>query len=79
MDKAKIDVISSLPNPSNVREVHSFLGHVGFYRRFIEGFSQIALPLSRLLQKEKAFNFDEDCSMAIKEKPTTTPILQPPN
>ena len=49
VDKAKIDLIMNLPHPINVREVHSFLGHAGFYRRFIKDFSKIALPLSRLL------------------------------
>ncbi|RDY05960.1 Retrovirus-related Pol polyprotein, partial [Mucuna pruriens] len=52
-DKSKIDIITSLPNPAFVREVHSFLGHAGFYRRFIKNFSKIALPLSKLLQKDE--------------------------
>jgi hypothetical protein len=55
VDKSKIDVISSLPYPTCVREVRSFLGHAGFYRRFIQDFSKIALPLSQLLQKEVDF------------------------
>ncbi|RDY06011.1 hypothetical protein CR513_10077, partial [Mucuna pruriens] len=38
VDKAKINIITSLPNPASVREVRSFLGHVGFYRRFIKNF-----------------------------------------
>ncbi|RDY10332.1 Retrovirus-related Pol polyprotein from transposon 17.6, partial [Mucuna pruriens] len=49
VDKSKIDIITSLPNPTSVREVRSFLGHAGFYRRFIKNFSKLALPLSRLL------------------------------
>ncbi|RDX82555.1 Retrovirus-related Pol polyprotein from transposon opus, partial [Mucuna pruriens] len=46
VDKSKIDIITSLPNPASIREVHSFLGHIGFYRRFIKNFSKISLPLS---------------------------------
>ncbi|RDX75984.1 Retrovirus-related Pol polyprotein from transposon 17.6, partial [Mucuna pruriens] len=61
VDKSKIDIITSLPNPTFVREVHSFLGHVGFYRRFIKNFSKIALPFSNLLQKDVDFNFDQPC------------------
>ena len=49
VDPAKVNVISSLPYPSSVREVRSFLGHAGFYRRFIKDFSKVGLPLSRLL------------------------------
>ncbi|RDX81094.1 Retrovirus-related Pol polyprotein from transposon opus, partial [Mucuna pruriens] len=49
VDKSKIDIISSLPNPTFVREVHSFLGHAGFYKRFIKNFNKLALPLSKLL------------------------------
>jgi len=57
VDKAKIDVISSLPYPSCVREVHSFLGHVGFYQRFIKDFLKITAPLCKLLAKEVDFMF----------------------
>ncbi|RDX77741.1 Retrovirus-related Pol polyprotein, partial [Mucuna pruriens] len=49
VDKVKIDVITSLPNPISVREVRSFLGHAGFYKRFIKDFNKLALPLSTLL------------------------------
>ncbi|RDY07908.1 Retrovirus-related Pol polyprotein from transposon 17.6, partial [Mucuna pruriens] len=82
VDKAKIDIISSLPNPSSVREVRSFLGHAGFYRRFIKNFSKLALPLSKLLQKDVEFNFDQPCIEAfqeLKSRLTSAPILQAPN
>ncbi|RDX77275.1 Retrovirus-related Pol polyprotein from transposon 17.6, partial [Mucuna pruriens] len=82
VDKAKIDVITSLPNPASVREVRSFLGHVGFYRRFIKNFSKLALPLSKLLQKDVEFNFDQPCIKAfqeLKNRLTSAPILQAPN
>jgi hypothetical protein len=42
VDKAKIEVIDQLPPPTNVKGIHSFLGHAGFYQRFIQNFSQIA-------------------------------------
>ncbi|XP_052725956.1 uncharacterized protein LOC108320155 [Vigna angularis] len=79
VDPAKISVISQLPYPSCVRDVRSFLGHAGFYRRFIKDFSKKALPLSRLLQKDIDFAFDDRCKQAfdcLKEALTTTPIIQ---
>ncbi|RDX82621.1 Retrovirus-related Pol polyprotein from transposon 17.6, partial [Mucuna pruriens] len=82
VDKAKIDIISSLPNPTSVREVRSFLGHAGFYRRFIKDFSKLALPLSKLLQKDVDFNFDQPCIEAfqeLKSRLTSAPVLQGPN
>ena len=51
VDKAKIDIMCSLPPPTFVKEVRSFLRHVDFYRRFIKDFSKISRPLCRLLQK----------------------------
>ena len=81
VDKAKIDVISSLPYPSCVREVRSFLGHAGFYRRFIKDFSKITAPLCKLLSKELDFVFDQACKDAhdeLKRCVTSAPIIQPP-
>ena len=52
VDKSKIDLVRSLPLGTSVREVRSFFGHAGFYRRFIKDFSKIARPLCRLLQKK---------------------------
>ena len=49
VDKAKIETIQKLPLPSNVKGIRSFLGHLGFYRRFIKDFSKIAKTLSNLL------------------------------
>ncbi|XP_052204033.1 uncharacterized protein LOC127809310 [Diospyros lotus] len=82
VDSAKVDVIASLPYPASVREVRSFLGHAGFYRRFIQDFSKIAIPLSHLLQKDVDFKFDEQCKQAfeeLKRRLTSPPIIQPPN
>ncbi|CAL9012085.1 unnamed protein product, partial [Prunus brigantina] len=60
VDKAKIDLIASMPSPTSVKEVRSFLGHAGFYRRFIKDFSKIARPLCNLLAKDMDFAFDQD-------------------
>jgi len=59
VDKAKVEVVQNLPYRSFVKEVRSFLGHAGFYRRFIQDFSKIAGPLCRLLQQDIPFIFDE--------------------
>ncbi|CAM8951240.1 unnamed protein product [Rhodiola kirilowii] len=67
VDKAKIDLILTLPYPSTVRDIKSFLAHAGFYRRFIKDFSKKALPLSNLLQKEVPFEFTDPCRAAFDE------------
>jgi len=59
VDLDKIYVISQLPYPSSVREARSFLGHKGFYERFIQDFSKNSLLVSKLLQKDVDFIFDE--------------------
>ncbi|RDX72039.1 Retrovirus-related Pol polyprotein, partial [Mucuna pruriens] len=59
VDKSKIDIISSLPNPAFVREVRSFLGHASFYKRFIKNFRKLALPRTKLLHKDVEFKFDQ--------------------
>ncbi|KAJ9551053.1 hypothetical protein OSB04_015098 [Centaurea solstitialis] len=82
VDRAKVDVIKSLPYPTSVREVRSFLGHAGFYRRFIKDFSHITRPMCNLLQKDVEFKFDEKCKEAfdrLKEMLTSAPIMKPPN
>jgi hypothetical protein len=79
VDRAKIEVIQSFPYPTNVREVHSFLGHAGFYRRFIRDFSKISSPLCELLKKDVTFDFDETCKKAydeLKSRLTSAPIIQ---
>ena len=61
VDRAKIEVIEQLPPPVNIRGIHSFLGHAGFYRRFIKDFSHITRPLTNLLAKDVLFEFDDVC------------------
>ncbi|CAM8957393.1 unnamed protein product [Rhodiola kirilowii] len=82
VDKAKIDQIVTLPYPSTVRDIKSFLGHAGFYRRFIKDISKKALPLSNLLQKDVPFEFDDACKKAfdeLKQALTSTPIIRAPD
>jgi len=61
VDRAKIEVMTSLQALDNVKGVRSFLGHAGFYRRFIKDFNKIARPLSALLCKEVKFEFTQEC------------------
>ncbi|GJW20274.1 reverse transcriptase domain-containing protein [Tanacetum coccineum] len=82
VDKAKVDVISKLPHPTTVKGIQSFLGHAGFYRRFIKDFSKISRPMTHLLEKNTPFIFLEDCILAfqtLKKKLTEAPILIAPN
>ena len=60
VDKAKVDAIEKMPCPKDIEEMRSFLGHVGFYRRFIKDFSKIYRPLTNILQKYVPFVFDDD-------------------
>nr|GEV54947.1 DNA-directed DNA polymerase [Tanacetum cinerariifolium] len=79
---AKVDVISKLPHPTTIKGVRSFLGHAGFYRRFIHDFSKIARPMTHLLKKETPFVFSKECIEAfntLKKKPTKSPILVVPD
>ncbi|GJW46259.1 reverse transcriptase domain-containing protein [Tanacetum coccineum] len=78
VDKAKVDVIAKLPHPTTVKGVRSFLGHAGFYRRFIQDFSKISRPMTHLLEKETPFVFSKECVEAfnaLKKKLTEAPIL----
>ena len=71
-----------MPSPTDIKVVCSFLGHAGFYRRFIKDFSKTPRPLTNLLQKEIPFVFDEDCKEAfevLKKALITAPIVQPPD
>nr|GEV71963.1 retrovirus-related Pol polyprotein from transposon 17.6 [Tanacetum cinerariifolium] len=73
VDKAKIEAISKLPYPTNVKAIRSFLEHVGFYRRFIKDISQVARPMTQLFVKDAPFNFSEECIKAFyKLKPELT-------
>nr|GEY10008.1 reverse transcriptase domain-containing protein [Tanacetum cinerariifolium] len=78
VDRAKVDVIANVPHPTAVKGVRSFLAHAGFYRRFIQDFSKIARPMTRLIEKETPFVFSKDCIDAfktLKKKLTEASIL----
>ncbi|GKA08890.1 reverse transcriptase domain-containing protein [Tanacetum coccineum] len=82
VDKAKVDVIAKLPHPTTVKGVRSFLGHAGFYRRFIKDFSKISRPMTHLLEKNTPFIFSDECIQAfqtLKKKLTEAPILIAPD
>ena len=68
--------------PITVKRIISFLGHDGFYRRFIKDFSKIAIPLCRLLEKYTKFKFDESCHNSfedIKSRLVEVPIMVKPD
>ena len=82
VDSAKIEVITKLPPPQTQKDVRRFLGHVGYYRKFIENFTKIATPMFKLLTKDAHCVWDSQCQTAfeiLKEKLSTTPVLQGPN
>jgi len=80
--KKKIDLITNLPPPTCVKDIRSFLGHVGFYRRFIQHFNKISKPLTNLLAKNVPFHFSKKRVKAfnrLKEALTSAPIFTPSN
>ena len=67
VDREKIYIIETLAPSTNVKGVRSFLGHLGFYRRFIKVFSNVVRPTCKLLDKDVTFLFDEACLDAFEE------------
>ena len=81
VDPAKIEVVLNWARPRNVCEIRSFLGLAGYYRRFVEGFSRLAAPMTRLSQKGVRFDWTDACEEAfqlLKERLTTSPVLVVP-
>jgi hypothetical protein len=78
VDPSKVkDVLNWMP-PMNVSEIRSFLGLAGYYRRFIQDFSKIAKPMTKLLEKNKDFEWTEECQASfheLKEHLTSAPVL----
>ena len=82
MDQANFFIIKTLLPPITIKGIRSFLGHAGFYRRFIRDFSKIAKPLCRLLEKDAKFNLDEFCQSSfekIKSRLVEAPIMAKPD
>ena len=78
----KIEAIIDWPRPTTVTEVRSFLGLVGYYRRFVKDFSKIVAPLTRLTQKNVKFNWTNRCEehfLLLKDLLISTPVLTLPS
>jgi hypothetical protein len=82
VDPAKVKEIMEWRVPTTVTEIWSFLGLTGYYRRFIEGFSKIAKPMTSLLEKGREFKWDEKCQESfdqLKERLMSPPVLIMPD
>jgi len=82
VDPAKIDAIVAWEVPKNVRDIRSFLGLASYYRKFVQGFSSIARPMTQLLRKDVPFEWSVECQASfelLKEKLTTAPVLALPD
>ena len=82
VDPEKVEAVMSLERPKSVFEIRRVLGLAGYYRRFIENFSRIAAPMTRLTWKEVKFDWDDRCEEAfqeLKRRLTSAPILIVPD
>ena len=82
VDPSKVEAIINWERPKTVTEIRSFLGLAGYYRRFIKGFSQIAMPLTRLTRKGQTLEWNEKCENSFQElkvRLTSSPILTIPD
>ncbi|CAA0840345.1 Uncharacterized mitochondrial protein AtMg00860, partial [Striga hermonthica] len=82
VDPSKVSAIQNWSTPRSPSEVRSFLGLAGYYRRFIEGFSRIALPLSQLTRKSVKFEWTDRCEASfqeLKRRLTSAPVLTIPD
>jgi hypothetical protein len=67
VDPSKIQDVLSWNAPTSVGEIWRFLGLAGYYRRFIEGFSKISMPMTELLEKDKKFKWTSACEASFQE------------
>ena len=82
VDPSKVDVVLQWETLKSATEIRSFLGLAGYYRRFTEGFSKLALPLIKLTCKGRAFVWEVKCEESfteLKKRLASTPILTIPN
>nr|GFD22001.1 putative reverse transcriptase domain-containing protein [Tanacetum cinerariifolium] len=82
MDLAKVEAITKWPRPTSVTEVRSFLDLAGYYRRFVEGFSRLALPLTKLMRKGEKFAWNEEREKSfeeLKQRLVSAPVLTLPS
>ena len=70
VDPSKVEVVVSWRRPRSITDIRSFLGLVGYCRRFISGFSSLALPLTRLTRKGISFVWDDSCEQSFQELKT---------
>ncbi|XP_073066032.1 uncharacterized protein [Primulina eburnea] len=78
VDPKKVEAIMDWSRPKNVTEIRSFLGLAGYYRKFVERFSSIAIPLTKITQKNSKFQWNEECEQSfetLKKKLASTPVL----
>ncbi|WMV43384.1 hypothetical protein MTR67_036769 [Solanum verrucosum] len=81
VDSQKIETVKQWPRPTSATDIRSFLGLAGYYRQFVEGFSSIASPLTKLTQKKVKFQWSDDCEKSfaeLKTRLTTAPVLTLP-
>ena len=81
VDPSKVEAVSKWPQPTTVFEIQSFLGLAGYYRRFVEGFSKIASPLTNLTRRNVKFQWTDACERSFKElkqRLVSAPILAIP-
>ena len=81
VDPKKMDVIRNWPRPLTPSDIRSFLGLAGYYRRFVDGFSSIASPMTKLTQKKVKFVWTDECERSfqtLKDRLVSAPILSLP-